>query len=263
MATYFALARLAFRRQFTYGAAALSGVVTNAFFGMLRVAVLIALYNGRMEMAGITLEQAVSFAGVTQAIIVYLSFFGWWELNDQVRSGEIGSELLRPLDLFASWFARDIGRACAGLIMRALPTFALFSIFFGVVTPNSLLRWGLFGVTLLLSLWVSFGWRFLINTLSFWTADARGFGRPIFSAAFVLSGFALPLRYFPDWLRTLSAFTPFPATINVPVEAFLGIGSDADIARGIATQLLWALALTATNLWVLSRGVRKLVVQGG
>jgi ABC-2 type transport system permease protein len=263
MVAYFALARMSFRRQFTYRAAMLSGLATNVFFGLLRVAVVIALYAGRQETAGITLAQAVAFSGVTQAIIVYLSLFGWFELTDQVRSGEIGAELLRPIDVFGAWLARDVGRALAGLIMRGLPVVLLYVYFFDLKLPASIGQWAGFALAMALALWVSFGWRFLINLISFWTADARGFGRPLFGAAYVLSGFLLPLRFYPPWLQALCALTPFPATVTTPVEAFLGIGSSAELALALATQLAWASALTALCLFVLSRGMRKLVVQGG
>ena len=49
---FWALAALSFRRQLTYRAAALAGLVTNFFFGLLKAAILIALYAGRTEMAG-------------------------------------------------------------------------------------------------------------------------------------------------------------------------------------------------------------------
>ena len=45
MRTFLALTRLAAQRQFTYRAAAMAGLATNFFFGLLRAAVMVALYD--------------------------------------------------------------------------------------------------------------------------------------------------------------------------------------------------------------------------
>lgn len=214
-------------------------------------------------MRGMSLRQAIDFTAITQAVIVYLALFGWWEFMEQVRTGDIGNELLRPVDLYLSWFSRDIGRALAGLLLRGVPILLVFAVIFDTQLPHSLMQWLVFTVSLLLALWVSFGWRFLLNLFSFWTPEVRGIGRGVFGFAYILSGFLMPLRFYPEQVRVLAWLTPFPATVSVPVEAFLGVASPADMAGYLLIQAAWGLGLMLACRWVMQRGLRKLVIQGG
>ena len=64
MRLFWELSKLAFQRQLTYRAATLAGLATNFFFGMLRASVIIALFHGNSEIAGMTItgceEQEIS-----------------------------------------------------------------------------------------------------------------------------------------------------------------------------------------------------------
>ncbi len=87
MRLFFELARRSFQRYLTYRAATVAGLVTNLFFGLMRVAVLLALYGEQTEVQGFTIPDVITYTGLTQAIIAYLSMFGWYDLMNSVHSG--------------------------------------------------------------------------------------------------------------------------------------------------------------------------------
>src|SRR5690606_8705023 len=99
------------RRHLTYRAAAWAGLITNVFFGILRAAVLLALLGTRTELDGVTPQDAVTFSALTQAVIAFLSIFGWYELMNSVHTGQVSGDLLKPVSLFRYWLAVDLGRA--------------------------------------------------------------------------------------------------------------------------------------------------------
>jgi ABC-2 type transport system permease protein len=131
------------------------------------------------------------------------------------------------------------------------------------VLPQSEGQWLALGVALILSWLVSFSWRFLINLAAFWTPDARGVGRFGFILIWFLSGFLMPLRFFPDWFITLANLTPFPAMINTVVEVYLGLLTGPALWQALLGQLLWGVILIGAGQLVLRAGVRQLVIQGG
>jgi len=96
MRKYLALAQLAIQRQITYRSATMAGLATNIFFGLLRAAVMVALYASQTEVLGMTLQDAVTYTGISQASIAYLSLFSWFEVIYSVSSGQVGSDLLKP-----------------------------------------------------------------------------------------------------------------------------------------------------------------------
>src|SRR5574341_14014 len=85
---YAALARIAFQRQLAYRFANLSGLLTNGFFGLLRAYVLIALFGARPNVAGYSVQDAITYTGLTQALIAYVALWGWWDLMRSIRTGE-------------------------------------------------------------------------------------------------------------------------------------------------------------------------------
>ncbi|QFP77362.1 ABC-2 family transporter protein [Deinococcus sp. AJ005] len=260
---YASVARLGFRRQFAYPQAALWGLITNLFFGVLRIAVLVALFGNTPQVAGYTVQDAITYTGLTQAFIMALSLFGWTDFMRTVHRGEVASDLLRPHDLLAFWAAQDAGRAAGQFVLRGLPMLALFALIWGATFPAGLGGWTLTTLSLLLAWACGFAFRFLVNCAAFWSPDAVGFGRFAWAVLGLGSGFLMPLAFFPLWFQNVLAFTPFPSMMNTTVEIWLGVKTGAEAWTALAVQLGWALLLFGVAAFVLSRGLRRLEVAGG
>ena len=233
MRLYWEIARLALQRQLTYRAAMWAGLMTNIFFGLLRAAVMIALFAARPVVAGYTLQDAVTYTGLSQALIAYLSIFGWYEVINSVHSGEVATDLLRPMHYFGFWLAADFGRAIVNLFLRGVPIMLIYALVVRITTPASVGQWLVLTVAILLSWLVSFTFRFLVNLAAFWTPNAAGIGRFAFGLLWVFSGFFMPLRFFPNWFRAICDATPFPATLNTPVEVYLGLLTGPESGPGV------------------------------
>jgi ABC-2 type transport system permease protein len=263
MRLFWELIKVAFQQQLTYRAATLAGLATNIFFGLLRVAVLVALYGARQEVGGLSVRDAITFTGLSQAIIAYLSIFGWYEVTRSVSSGDVSADLLKPMDYFTFWLARDIGRAGAAFLLRGLTIMAFYALVFDLTVPQRPEQWLALTGALLLGLLVSFSYRFLVNLAAFWSPDAVGIGRFAFGLAWTMSGFFMPLRFFPEWFVMLCNLTPFPSMVNTIVEIYLGKLAGAALFEALLVQLFWFVLLAAVSQAALRAGVRRLVIQGG
>lgn len=263
MRVFWEVAKLSFQRHLTYRAAAMAGLATNFFFGLVRAAVLIALYGARQEVADISLTDAVTFAGLSQAVIGFLSMFSWYDVMNSVYTGDVAGDLLKPMDYFSFWLAQDLGRAVVGLLLRGLTIMAAFALIFNITTPESAGQWLALVAAMAFAWLVSFAWRFLINLAAFWTPNALGIARLFFILSWYLSGFFLPLRYFPDWFVTLCYMTPFPHTVNTIIEVYLGVLSGPAVFQALAAQVMWIVLLVVAGQLLLRAGVRQLVIQGG
>lgn len=255
----------AFRRQLTYRAAAVSGVITNSFFGCIRAFVFIALYRARggATVAGYNLADAITFVWLGQGLIAVVAIWGWWDVADTIRTGAVVTDLSRPYDYWSYWFARDAGRAAAQILMRGLTSFAVGAVLFGVSLPRSVGQWALFAVGLELAIIVSFGLCFIFNLLSFWLLDVRGIGGIWNALVILLSGFHLPLVYFPSGLRAICEALPFAAIIQTPADLFLGHLTGLAAVNALARQALWAVVLIVASRVLVRVATRKVVVQGG
>ena len=263
MRLFWELTLRSFKRQLAYRAATFAGLLTNFFFGMLRIAVLVALYQGQADVAGLSLDGAITFTGLTQSTIGFLSLFGWYDLMNSVYDGSVGIDLLKPMGLFRYWLAQDLGRAIGQLIFRGFPMLIAYAFFFGITTPSSAWQWAALTITMLLGWLISFSMRFLVNLSSFWVPNALNIGRFFYTLSWFLSGFLMPLRFFPDWFVQLCRITPFPHALYTIVETYLGLLEGPDLIWAMVWQLMWFLALFLLGQFVLQRGVRRLVIQGG
>lgn len=241
----------------------LAGMATNLFFGILRVAVLVAIYNGQESVNGLSIQAAVTFAGLTQAMIMFMMLFGYFEIMQSVTSGAVAGDLLRPVDYFLLWLGKDFGRAIVNLVIRGLFFFVIFGLFYDLLVPQSPGQWLAFTGSLLLSYLLSFSWRFLINLTAFWTPDALGIGRILFLFTQFFSGFLMPLQLLPDWFAAFCKLTPFPSIITTPAGIYMGTIQGSEIYLELIRQLAWLGVLLLVGQFVYRAGIRKLVVQGG
>lgn len=263
---YIALFQKSFQRMMAYRAATLAGIATNFFFGLLRAYLFIAVFeaSGRAEIGGYSLRDAITYTALTQALGMSIAILNWWwEVMRAIRSGEIVSDLTKPLHYFSFWLARDLGRAAFHFLFRGLPIFLFFPLFFELTLPSSAVQWVLFLVSVFFAVFISFCWRFLVNVSAFWFLDAVGIGRFAWLIMAFLSGFAVPVAFFPEWLKLAVTLTPLPAMVNTPIEIYLEIVQGTALWAALGSQLAWAVGMALLCEWVYRRGVQKLIIQGG
>lgn len=263
MRLFFELTKLSFQRQLTYRAATLAGFFTNYFFGILRATIFVALYDLQPSVEGISVTGAITYAAIGQALIGYLSMFNWYDLMNTIYTGDIASDLLKPMNYFNFWLAQDLGRALVQLLFRGIILLVAFSFIYELFWPRNLATIAALILSILLSWLVSFSWRFLVNLSAFWTPNARGILRLVFVLSWFFSGFLMPLRFFPAWVIQISYMTPFPHMFNTVIEVYLEILHGGELIRALLNQLLWALGLIFVGQVVLRTGIKRLVILGG
>jgi len=270
LALYAALVRLAFRRQLAYRTANLAGLLTNAFFGLLRASLFIALFTSSgtqttASISGYDLQMAASYTWVTQALIMVVNLWNWWDIETTIRTGDVVTDLARPFSYLGYWLARDYGRAAYFALFRGLPGLLFGQLTFqaGLRWPEGPVAWLLLLLSLSLAIAISFAWRFLLNISAFWTTDARGAGGLYGALVLFLGGFVVPLRFFPDWLQPLLFSLPFAGIIQIPTDIFVGRLGGLAALEALATQALWALLLLGLAQLTVVFAVRRVSVQGG
>jgi len=257
---YVEVARSSFRRHSSYRAATFAGAFTNSVFGVIRAAILVAVWEAKPVIGGYDVRDAVTYVFLGQALLAAMAIWGGsTDLVQRVRSGDVAVDLLRPLDFQTYWLADDLGRAGYVLVARGLPPLLVGAVLFDLRLPTDPQTWALFVMTVLLGLVVSFGVRYLVSLSAFWLIDSEGVASSVFTASMFFSGLILPLVLFPGWLGDLARALPFAAYIQVPSDVLLGKAT----TTALATSLLWAVALWAAGRVVTSAATRKLVVQGG
>src|SRR5262249_42865996 len=124
MTGYAAIVAARFRTLLQYRAAAIGGLVTQLFFGMVRIMVLEAFYAAGAP-APIAFDQAVGYVWLGQATLLLIPWRTDADVALQIRTGTVVYELTRPLDLYAIWFARALAWRTAPVMLRMVPMFVI------------------------------------------------------------------------------------------------------------------------------------------
>jgi len=264
--TFGALVWSGFRRYATYRQATIAGSFTNTVFGFLRCYVLLAVAAGAFggRPAGYDPRQLATFVWVGQGLLTVVALWGWTDLADRIRSGDVVAELLRPVDPVISYLAPDLGRAVYCVLTRFVPPVVIGAIFFDLYLPHRWYTGPLFAVSVALAVVASFCCRFLVNSVAYWLHDAGGALTFWTLSSGILAGLYFPLRFLPDWLAvTLWVATPMPGLLQTPLDVLVERDPPALQAGLVVLQAGWAAILIVVCRIVQRRAERRLEVQGG
>lgn len=258
-----ALVRAGFLRYATYRQATYAGAVTNTFFGVAKLSILLTAAGAGGTIAGYDRAALSTYTWISQGMIAVIVAFGGADLALRVRTGDVAVDLGRPVHPVLAWLAEDLGRAGQAALVRFLAPLVVGGLLFGLRVPEHAGTVPLFLLSAVLATVVAFGCRLLVNLAAFWLLDVRGVSTVYMVASNVLCGLIVPVAFFPGWLRAVAYATPFPSMLQVPVDVAVERTAGTHAVAALAGQLGWAVAVLAAGTLVLRRGTRRLVVQGG
>jgi ABC-2 type transport system permease protein len=260
---YRAILAARFRALLQYRAAALAGVGTQLFWGLIRVMALGAFYRAARGPQPLHFGDMVSYVWLTQALLLLLPWRPDPDVDRLIRSGNVAYELLRPQPLYATWYVRAVALRTAPMLLRWPPVVLVAALCFGLRAPPSAADAALFlaGVAGAVALGAAI--TALIDIALLWMMSARGVVTLLVAALTLLSGAIVPLPLFPDWLQPLLAWQPFRGLMDTPLRLYLGHLPARAAALALAHQALWTALLVLLGTGLVRLAQRRIVVQGG
>ncbi|HEX4906746.1 MAG TPA: ABC-2 family transporter protein [Acidimicrobiales bacterium] len=225
----------------------------------MRTYVWLAVLAAGADAGGLTRSDVVTYAFVTGGLSAALQPTWATEIVERIRSGDIVTDLYRPVDFQLWWLARDAGSSAYRLLTRAIPPLFIGGLVFDLALPTRAAVWLSFAVSVSLAFVLVYAWKLLVSLSGFWLLNPAGVVQLAAGLFTFGSGSLLPLAFMPDGLEGVLRWLPFAAMLQLPLEVLLGVGTVEPLAR----QLVWAVVLLAAGRIVLRRAERKLVVQGG
>lgn len=255
---YWAFARIAARQQLSergelYGRALFFAVILGVFSSLWRA-----------------VGEAVSpLSRNADSLVWYLAATEWiWlsapqlhlDIAEDVRRGDVAVQLPRPVSYLFAILARGLGILVVRAPLLGLVAFACAFMFTGTVPSARALAFtipfGLCASALLTACFV------LLGLFAFWLTDISPLHWVWQKLLFILGGLMLPLSFYPDWFRTLAAFTPFPTLLGLPA-GFLLASAATDSVELLLRLLVWTLLVLLASAYLFRRAVRSLRISGG
>ena len=258
-APYLAVLRLRARMETQYRAAALGGLLTQVFFGLL----LTALYRALHAPDDPALPGVITYVWLQQAFFRLL-FASDAELTQTIRTGGMAYQMARPVNLYGYYYMRSLAQMSVGALMRAAPLLAFAALpGVGLGAPASLpaLLSALLSLSLgTLCLCALEG---IATAATLRTLDSRGVQMFFNALSMFFSGNILPLTLFPDRAQAVITRTPWAQALDTPIRLYTGAYPVRSAPSALLTQALWlaALVLLGAALW--RRNLTRMRVQGG
>jgi ABC-2 type transport system permease protein len=205
----------------------------------------------------------VTYGILGMALEIFLDVGPEWYIAQQVRTGAIDTDLMKPLDFHFHMLARSSGEMLFGLGILAVPAFVIGHSFFGLHLPSSLMDGLLFLASLILSFLVFFHLSFLLGSLTVITLDIRSIAWAYFSLVSFFSGQIVPLWLFPDVLRRVAELLPFQAIYFIPMSIYIKTLKGNDALQALGLQAFWTILLVLFSRWAWNKVNVRLTVQGG
>lgn len=262
---YRAVLSARFRQLLQYRAAAFAGLITQLFWGMIRIMILAGFYAcanpaGPAPMAW---NDVVTYIWLGQAFLVLFPWQLDTEVATMVRTGGVAYELVRPVDLYSLWFSRAFALRTAPMLMRAVPLTVVALSCGGMDWPPSASSLGAWALAMPGVLALSCAFTVLMGICLFWTVSGEGVIRTLPNLAYLFSGMVIPLPFFPDSVQQILALTPFAGLVDHPYRLFTGNMHPERVFGVMLTQWVWVGILVFLGRGLLRLGLRRLVVQGG
>lgn len=258
MTVIWVLARSSYESRLQYTASHAMRTVASIIFGMIYI----SIWQGIGEqhaLEGYGRAGMVAYMAFNQVILWLTMTSHGLGLEDRVRTGQIATDLIRPLHLFVYAAGKEAGSIVYNLLFTAFPLYLLYTLLFGLPVPSDPTVWLRTLAALVMAAYTAICIAYCIGVTALWTVESRWFSLLNYSLSFVLSGFLMPIAWMPGWLQTISRLSPYPVFNDVPTRTYIGHASPG----ALMAPAVWCVLMTLACLAATSAVRRKVEVHGG
>ncbi len=262
--TYLEFSRIAFKRKAAYRFDVWTQVLANVLFLFMWLFIWQGLYKGRPEVGGVSFRIVLSYVLISQMLQgLHSAGTPLWEIQEQVRTGNIAMEMIRPYNYPARLLFSDLGSIFFYFLTAVLPLYLVLTLVFQPVRPESFLTWLVFLLSALLGYLIRYNLILIFGLFTFWLIETGGVEDIFYFATSLFSGSLVPLWFFPSWLQRLAGLLPFQGIYFIPNSIFVGDLRGFDIVPALILQLSWVVITYLLMIVVWKKATRKIVIQGG
>ena len=167
-----------------------------------------------------------------------------WELDYDIRMGELSPKLLRPMDPIHNHLALHLADKLFRLV-TVVPMILLVAVIVpGVSYPGDVVTVSLFLFSMACALAIRFVIQYFIGLLSFWITQSLAINEMAYAGMLMLGGMIAPLDLFPPAVGRVADVLPFRYMLSLPVELLLGRVTGPERFFVVGIQILWLAAFT-------------------
>jgi ABC-2 type transport system permease protein len=223
-------------------------------FFFIRYNLWAAIYglDGVTTLQGYSFEQMLAYQ-VWVMIVGFLGLgFNGTNLAEDIRLGRISAYLIYPFGFWEFHASSFLAFQLIQVLVSGVTLLGVWAMGWVSFTPWNLLLGTLYCFCVAL-FW--FQMSFLIGILAFWLEETWVMRVMLVMVSQFFSGALIPLEIFPDWLRQILAYSPFPYLTWVPVKIFSGSYAEP-LLPAFAMIGLWSLLAFGAARLTWNQGIK-------
>ena len=267
MKKYISFFKIRFLTGLQYKAAAIGGISTQFFWGVMCLLMYSAFYQNSSNEFPVKFPEIVNYIWLQQSLLAMINLYSYdEEICSSITSGNVTYEFCRPCDLYAMWFTKIMSQRLARVVLRCFPilifAFIVPSPYKFTLPPNAFCA-VMFIISLSLGFLVLISFSMVLYISVFFTMSSSGIRYLSASVLDFLSGGIIPLPFLPESLQKLLNILPFASVSSTPFWIYSGYISGRDAVNAVLLQIFWFMILTFFGRTLMKKALLKVCVQGG
>lgn len=184
-------------------------------------------------------------------------------IGEEINNGTLSVYLLRPMNYFTFWLARDAGDKLMNMAFGTIEVILLYLVFrpplFLQTDPFYLVA---FLLAVIIGMLNYFFISISLGLIGFWSNDIWAPRFIFYSLMIFFSGGIFPLDLLPKPIFLFFQALPFSYLLYFPVKVYLGQLSILNVFIGLLVGLLWILVLYRLVSYAWSLGLKAYTAYG-
>jgi ABC-2 type transport system permease protein len=250
------------RSELAYSAVNVSRIIFMAtvLYVFMRLWSVVYEGAGTDRLGGLTQTQMLWYLVATESILMSMPRL-WYEVDQDVRTGSLAVQLVRPLSYVASHFGRSTGERLVRFAMNIVMGSIIALLFAGPIdfSATGLL---MFLLVLPMAFVIDFFGALLVGLCAFWLESTQGIALIYSRLMMLLGGLMVPLDLYPDAVQPFLRALPFAAILHAPGRMLVA-PSVGLFLQCLALQAVCVVVYGAAAYALQTYALRRLFVNGG
>lgn len=260
---YLEIMKISAKKFTAYVSHAWASILVNILQIIVYYYIWMAVYGGKTEINGISKSQIVTYIILSKFLMGRLTFGANSQISRLIENGDIGIQLLKPVDIQLYFYFVRIGDFISSIVFEGIPVIVVSVMLFGFQLPKNISNIFCFFISLILAISISYIIEFSIGIMTFYTTN--GLGLQGLKVAFIsfFSGALIPLDFLPNTLKQIIEVLPFKDIVYTPISIYLNVLTPIEMIKAIIVQGFWLITLFIISKVFYSIAIKKVIVQGG
>jgi ABC-2 type transport system permease protein len=260
-AKYASIGRITLRNHFAY----IVDFLVRSIFLLIILYIFMQLWQvtfhgeGSSLIAGYSFKQMIWYLIFTESMTLACPSV-CTKVEEEVKSGDVAYRLTRPVSYIGFHYMGYMSEVAVRFLINLTIGTILGVVVLGF--PNFGYGWLVFFLVATFGFTINFLMNMMLALCAFWVEETRGLEFVYNKLLFTIGGMLMPLEIFPETMQHICRWLPFQTVLYFSAKTAVHYDSSKLLAM-LGVQCIWLMILGLVVLYIYSRGVKKLNVNGG